>query len=66
MDYIRREPVRFWSALTAFIEAFIALLIVFGALTWTDVQVATVMGLVAAGGGLFQFFFVRSKVTPNG
>ncbi len=64
MNVIKEEPVRFWSAVTALVAAFIALLQIFGAVDWTGDQIAAVMAVVAAVGGLFQFFFVRNKVTP--
>ena len=65
MSYIQSEPVRFWSAVTTIIAAVIALLQVFGAIDWTADQVAAVMGVVAASGGLIQFFLVRDQVSPG-
>ena len=64
MSVIRNEPVRFWSSITALIAAVIALLQLFGVIQWTPDQIAGVMGVVAAVGGLVQFFFVRNQVTP--
>lgn len=63
-DYIAREPVRFWSAVTGLVAAVVALLQLFGVIDWTADQVAGVMGVVAAAGAMFQFFFVREQVTP--
>ena len=64
IEYVTHEPVRFWSALTAIVVEAIALAEGFGLLAWTPDQIALVLGMVAAVGGLFQFFYVRDRVTP--
>lgn len=64
MEYIEQEPVRFWAAVTALVAAGIAVAQLFGWIDWTSDQIAGIMGLVAAFGGLFMFFFVRDRVTP--
>lgn len=64
VEYIKNEPVRFWAAITGLIAAVFALLIGFEVVTWTAEQIALIMGVLAAVGVLFQFFFVREKVTP--
>jgi uncharacterized membrane protein HdeD (DUF308 family) len=61
-DRITAEPVRFWSVLTGIVTA------IFGIILWAGAS-PELMGLVlvvwAAVGTLFQFFFVRNKVTPT-
>lgn len=64
MTYIKEEPVRFWSAVTGLVAAVFALLVGFEVVNWTSEQIALIMGVLAAVGVLFQFFFVRNKVTP--
>lgn len=60
-DRIVAEPVRFWSVLTGIVTA------IFGIILWAGAN-PELMGLIlvvwAALGTLFQFFFVRNKVTP--
>ncbi len=63
-DKIKQEPVRFWSTLTGIITAVFGALIGFGILEWTMDQVGLVLVVWAAVGSLFQFFYVRNKVTP--
>lgn len=64
LERIKQEPVRFWSSLTGIITALFGLLIGFGILDWTQEQTGFVLVLWAAIGSLFQFFYVRNKVTP--
>ena len=65
MDVIKREPVRFWASVTAVVSAVVALLVGFEVLDWTADQIALVMAVVAAVGGVVQFFYVREQVTPT-
>lgn len=62
MNKIQEEPVRFWAAVTTIVQAVVALLIGFDMLGWTPEQVALVMALVTAAGGIVQFFYVRNRV----
>ncbi len=64
LSYIQAEPVRFWAALTGIIVATIPLLTLFNVISLTVDQVAAILTLLVAIGVLFQFFFVRAKVTP--
>ena len=64
LNYIKEEPVRFWAAVSGLIAAVFALLIGFEIVSWTPEQVGLILGVLAAVGTLFQFFFVREKVTP--
>jgi hypothetical protein len=61
-ERIQAEPVRFWSALTGIVTA------IFGVVAYFGVE-QELLGLLlviwAAVGTLFQFFFVRNKVTPT-
>ena len=63
-DKIKAEPVRFWTSLTAFVTALIGAVIGFGVLELTQEQVGLSLIVWAAVGGMFQFFYVRNKVTP--
>jgi hypothetical protein len=62
--YIKEEPVRFWAAIMGVVAATIAVLIGFEIVAWTTTQVGLILGLFTAVGVLFQFFFVRNKVSP--
>lgn len=64
IDIIKAEPVRFWAAIMGLIAAAIAVLIGFEIVNWTMEQVGLIIGFFTAVGVLFQFFFVRNKVTP--
>ncbi len=64
IDYIKREPVRFWAAVTGIIMALFPVLTLFGVIDWSVDQIAAVLALFAAIGVTFQFFFVRNKVSP--
>ncbi|RKZ94098.1 MAG: hypothetical protein DRQ40_06555 [Gammaproteobacteria bacterium] len=64
MDFIKNEPVRFWALVTTLVAALIALLQIFGVINWSGEQVAAVMAIVAAVGGLIMFFLVRNQVSP--
>jgi len=55
IDRIKNEPV----LVTAFVQAVLGLLLAFG-LNLSNEQVASIMGLTAAG----LAFIARSKVTP--
>jgi len=65
LERIKQEPVRFWSTLTGIITAGFGILIGFGILDWTAEQIGLILVLWAAVGSLFQFFYVRNKVTPT-
>lgn len=64
IDYIKNEPVRFWAALTGLVVGLIPVLTLFGVISWSPEQIAGIVAFLAAAGVLFQFFFVRGKVTP--
>ena len=64
MTIIKEEPVRFWAAITGLIVAIFAVLVGFDIVSWTTDQIGLILGVLAAIGVLFQFFFVRNKVTP--
>ena len=64
MNYIKTEPVRFWAAITGIVIATFAVLVGFEVVAWTQTQIGLILGLFTAIGVLFQFFFVREKVTP--
>ena len=64
MNYIAQEPVRFWAAVTGVIVAVIPLLTLFGVIDLTSDQVSGILAVLVALGVLFQFFFVRERVTP--
>ena len=64
MSYIAQEPVRFWAAVTGVIVAVIPLLTLFGVIDLTSDQVSGILAVLVALGVLFQFFFVRERVTP--
>lgn len=64
MNYIKEEPVRFWAAVTGIVVAGIPLLTLFGVINLTEQQTAGILTFLVAVGVLFQFFFVRNKVTP--
>ena len=64
MSYIAQEPVRFWAAITGVIVAVIPLLTLFGVIELSSDQVSCILAVLVALGVLFQFFFVREKVTP--
>jgi hypothetical protein len=64
MEYVKNEPVRFWAALTGVIVAVIPLLTLFGVVELSSDQVSGILAVLVAAGVLFQFFFVREKVTP--
>ena len=64
MNYIAQEPVRFWAAVTGVIVAVIPLLTLFGVLDLTADQISGILAVLVALGVLFQFFFVRERVTP--
>lgn len=64
MNYIATEPVRFWAAVTGIVVAVIPLLTLFGVVDLTSDQIAAILAVLVAVGVLFQFFFVREKVTP--
>lgn len=61
---IEKEPVRFWAGITGLVQAIIPLLLVFDLIDWSTDQIAAVMGLLAAIGFMFMFFYVREKVSP--
>lgn len=64
VERIKEEPVRFWAAVMGIVLAVFAILIGFEILVWTPEQVGLVVAGFTAVGVLFQFFFVRNKVTP--
>jgi uncharacterized membrane protein len=64
VSYIAQEPVRFWAAITGVIVAVIPLLTLFGVIELSSDQVSGILAVLVALGVLFQFFFVREKVTP--
>ena len=64
-NYIAQEPVRFWAAITGIVVAAIPVLALFGIVELTTEQIAGVITLLTAVGVLFQFFFVRQRVTPT-
>ena len=64
MKYITQEPVRFWAAITGVFFALLAVIVGFGWISFTEVQIGLLLALMTALGVLFQFFFVREKVTP--
>ena len=64
IERITQEPVRFWSTLTGIITAIFGALIGFGIIDWTQEQVGMILVVWAAAGSLFQFFYVRNRVTP--
>ncbi len=64
MEWIKREPVRFWAAITGVIIAIQLLLVAFEVFSLTEDQNLAVLGTLVALGVLFQFFFVRERVTP--
>jgi hypothetical protein len=64
VSYIAQEPVRFWAAVTGVIVAVIPLLTLFGVIELSSDQVSGILAVLVAMGVLFQFFFVREKVTP--
>lgn len=63
MRFIKDRPVVFWGSLTTLAEAVIALLLIFGAVSWTAAEVGAVLIVLAAVGGLFTFM-VQGLVTP--
>lgn len=63
-DRITAEPVRFWAALTGIVTAILGLLVGFEIVNWTAEATGFILVVWAAIGTLFQFFFVRNKVTP--
>lgn len=64
IEYIKQEPVRFWAAITGLVVAGLPLLILFGIVDLSEEQIAGILTFLVAVGVLFQFFFVRNKVTP--
>lgn len=64
MSIIKEEPVRFWAAITGLIVAVFAALVGFDVVSWSQDQIGLILGVLAAVGVLFQFFFVRNEVTP--
>jgi hypothetical protein len=65
-DRITAEPVRFWAALTGLVTAIIGALVGFEIVSWTAELTGFILVVWAAIGTVFQFFFVRNKVTPTG
>lgn len=63
-ETIAQEPVRFWAVITGLIVAVFAALVGFEIVNWTQEQIALILGVFAALGVVFQFFFVRNQVTP--
>ncbi len=62
LNKIKEEPVRFWGTLTALVTAIFGVVVAQGGMT--DATVGLILVIWAAVGGVFQFFFVRSKVSP--
>ena len=65
-NYIAQEPVRFWAAITGIVIAVIPVLALLGIVELSTEQIAGIMTLLTAVGVLFQFFFVRERVSPVG
>jgi hypothetical protein len=63
-DYIREEPVRFSNGLLLMVESIVPVLILFGAINWTEVQIAGVMIALGAVSKTVSSWFTRAKVTP--
>jgi len=63
MDKIKAEPVAFAGLLTALVTAFIALAIGFEWVSWTETQVALILGVWSAIVAILTFI-VRGSVTP--
>lgn len=64
LDRIKDEPVRFWGVLTALVTAILGALVGFEIVDWTAELTGFILVVWAAIGGVFQFFYVRNKVTP--
>lgn len=62
-DILEREPLAFIAAVATVIEAAVALLPLFGVPLSVD-QMAGIMALVAAVGGVVTVVYARPKVTP--
>jgi len=60
---IKAEPVAFAGLLTALVTALIALAVGFEWVTWTETQIALVLGVWAAITAVLTFL-VRGQVTP--
>ena len=65
-NYIAEEPVRFWAAITGIVVAIFPVLALFGIVELSTEQIAGIITLLTAVGVLFQFFFVRERVSPVG
>ena len=65
-NYIAEEPVRFWAAVTGLFFAVLAALVGFGVIALTEAQIGLLLAVMTAAGVLFQFFFVRERVSPVG
>lgn len=63
MDKIKAEPVAFAGLLTALVTAVIALAIGFEWVSWTETQVALILGVWSAIVAILTFI-VRGSVTP--
>ena len=62
-ERITAEPVRFWATLTGLLTAVFGVIVAQGGMS--DELVGGILVVWAAVGALFQFFYVRNKVSPT-